>query len=193
METIEEMMVSNISTTTRSVCASIFVQFILEYPLEPERIQQHINHMLKNLTYFDADGRLQLLEVFQTFVDKFPVSLIDTYAELFFFTLFLRLVNDPVAKCRDKVALVLKHLIGKTSHVRALLETCFKIGAESSADAGEKQESLMAGKLQLLQLFAECGKLTVADIDRTVSFTGSIISKHAKIATKHAQSRAKAA
>jgi len=41
------------------------------------------------------DGRLQLLEVFQTFVDKFPVKLVDTYAELFFFTLFLRLVNDP--------------------------------------------------------------------------------------------------
>lgn len=57
-------MVTNISRTTRSICASIFVQFILEYPLEKERVQQHINHMLKNLTYFDVDGRLQLLEVF---------------------------------------------------------------------------------------------------------------------------------
>lgn len=38
METIEEMMVTNISRTTRSVCANIFVQFILEYPLEPERV-----------------------------------------------------------------------------------------------------------------------------------------------------------
>ena len=34
METIEEMMVTNINKTTRSVCANIFVQFILEYPLE---------------------------------------------------------------------------------------------------------------------------------------------------------------
>ena len=40
------------------------MQFILEYPLEPERVQQHINHMLKNLTYFDPEGRMQLLEVF---------------------------------------------------------------------------------------------------------------------------------
>ena len=63
METIEEMMVTNISRSTRTICANIFVQFILEYPLESSRVQQHINHMLKNLTYFDADGRLQLLEV----------------------------------------------------------------------------------------------------------------------------------
>lgn len=149
--------------------------------------------MLKNLTYFDADGRMQLLEVFQTFVDRFPVNLLDTYAELFFFTLFLRLVNDPMQKCRDKVALVLKRLICKTSHVRALLETCFKIGAQAEESRqSEKQESLLAGKLQLLQLFAECGKLTAADIGRTVDFTQMIIGRHAKIATKLAQSRAKA-
>jgi len=95
METIEDMMVTNISRTTRGVCANIFVQFILEYPLEQSRVQQHINHMLKNLTYFDIDGRLSLLDVFQTFVDKFPTHLLDNYSELFFFTLFLRLVNDP--------------------------------------------------------------------------------------------------
>ena len=104
METIEEMMVTNVQRETRSVCATIFVQFILEYPLEPERVQQHINHMLKNLTYYDQAGRLQLLEVFLVFVERFPVQMLDTYAELFFFTLFLRLVNDESQKCRDKVA-----------------------------------------------------------------------------------------
>ena len=67
-------------------------------------MQQHINHMLKNLTYYDQAGRLQLLEVFLVFVERFPVQMLDTYAELFFFTLFLRLVNDESQKCRDKVA-----------------------------------------------------------------------------------------
>ena len=71
--------------------------------------------MLKNLTYFDRDGRLQLLEVLQVIVERFPVKLLDTYAELFFFTLFLRLVNDPAQKCREKVALILKKLISKAT------------------------------------------------------------------------------
>ena len=48
-------------------------------------------------------------------MDKFPVQLLDTYAELFFFTLFLRLVNDPAQKCREKIAIILKKLIGKVS------------------------------------------------------------------------------
>jgi len=43
----------------------------------------------------------------------------------------------------------------------------------------------------LIQLFAECGKLQAADIFRTVDFTASIISKHARIAVKHAEMRAK--
>ena len=74
--------------------------------------------MLKNLTYFDIDGRLQLLEVFLTIVEKFPTNLLDTYAELFFFTLLLRLVNDPAQKCREKVAIILKKLISKVSNHR---------------------------------------------------------------------------
>ena len=96
--------------------------------------------MLKNLTYFDTDGRLQLLEVFQTFVDRFPVNLLDNYSELFFFTLFLRLVNDPAQKCRDKVAMVLKKLISKTSLQRSLLETVFKIGHSVSESANSDPE-----------------------------------------------------
>lgn len=90
--------------------------------------------MLKNLTYYDRDGRLQLLEVFQVIVDRFPVQLLDNYAELFFFTLFLRLVNDENEKCREKVAVVLKKLIGKVSKSRQLLESAFKIGQQSSEE-----------------------------------------------------------
>ena len=66
-------------------------------------IQITVNHMLKNLTYFDADGRMQLLDVFTVLIERFPPQLLDTYTELFFFALFLRLVNDDISKCRDKV------------------------------------------------------------------------------------------
>ena len=44
----------------------------------------------------------------------------------------------------------------------------------------------------MLQLFAECGKLTVSDIDRTVEFTGGIVARHAKIATRLAKEKAAA-
>ena len=72
MEIIQEMMVSNVSQHTKDVCAGIFVSFILEYPLEHSRLEQHLNHMLKNLSYFDPEGRLQLLDTLLLLVEKFP-------------------------------------------------------------------------------------------------------------------------
>lgn len=51
---------------------------------------------------------------------------------------------------------------------------------------------MLAGKLQLIQLFAESGKLQATDISRTVDFTASIVAKHAKIAVKQAEIRTQA-
>jgi U3 small nucleolar RNA-associated protein 20 len=95
METVEDMMVTCVQKNIKTTCASIFIQFILEYPLEEKRLEQHINHMIKNLTYFDSEGRMQLLDVFGVLMDKFPIQVIDTYSELIFLTMFLRVVNDP--------------------------------------------------------------------------------------------------
>ncbi len=64
------------------------------------RLEQHINHLVKNLGYFDPEGRLQLLEVFDVLLTKLPPPLLETYTDLFFFTLFLRLVNDNNNNCR---------------------------------------------------------------------------------------------
>jgi len=71
--------------------------------------------MLKNLTYFDVEGRMQLLDNFAIVIDKFPKELLDKHAELFFLTFFLRMINDQSAKCREKVVLVQKKLLQKTS------------------------------------------------------------------------------
>ena len=88
------MMITSVAKSTRTVCASIFSQFLLEYPLESSRVEQHINHLLKNLGYFDSEGRLQLLDVVGSLVERFPKELTDQYAELIFFTLVLRVVNE---------------------------------------------------------------------------------------------------
>ena len=58
METVEDMMVTCVQKNVKATCSSIFIQFILEYPLEEKRLEQHINHMIKNLTYYSPEGRL---------------------------------------------------------------------------------------------------------------------------------------
>lgn len=82
---------------------------------------------------------MQLLEVFQVFVDKFPLQMLDTYTDMFFFTLFLRLVNDDNLKCRQKVAQIIKKLISRSSKSNQLLETVFKLGGEADVDMSNKK------------------------------------------------------
>lgn len=53
IQNVQEMMVTSVSQSTRYTCAQIFITFILEYPMETSRLDQHIQHLLKNLTYFD--------------------------------------------------------------------------------------------------------------------------------------------
>ena len=146
------MMVSTVSHNTREVCAGIFVSFMIEYPLEQKRLEQHINHMLKNLSYFDPEGRLQLLDTLQTLVEKFPQKLLDTFTELFFFTLFLRMVNDDEPKCRAKIVSVMSKIAQKTALSRQLIETVFKM--QLKAEDNAKADFMLQGKLQMVQIFA---------------------------------------
>jgi len=72
MTNIQEMMVTSVQKTTRYTCSQIFITFMLEYPMEEKRLDTHVQHLLKNLTYFDAEGRLQLLETLLILIDKMP-------------------------------------------------------------------------------------------------------------------------
>lgn len=125
-------MITSVSKPIRSICATIFTQFILEYPLESSRIEQHINHLLKNLGYFDSEGRLQLLDVIHSLIERFPRELSDQLAELIFFTLVLRTVNEGNTKCRARVQQVVKRLIQKVSQAKA--KTLFNTVIQMSSD-----------------------------------------------------------
>lgn len=163
-------MVTNVQQQTRQTCAQIFLQFITEYPMEQSRLDQHINHMLKNLTYFDPEGRLQLLDTLQVLIERMPVGKLEAWTDLMFLTLFLRLVNENSTKCREKVTLVIRKLISKSNSGK-LIEAVFQMENENLI--------LVNGKLQLLSLFADIGKLQKADINRTVQLCHQFISQSA--------------
>jgi U3 small nucleolar RNA-associated protein 20 len=59
-----------------------------------------VNHIIKNLGYYDEDGRLQLIEVLGQLVEKFPLEVNDKYAEIVFFSLMLRAVNEESTTCK---------------------------------------------------------------------------------------------
>ena len=162
IETVQDLMVTSVARSTRQLCAGIFTQFLLEYPLEPSRVEQHINHIIKNLGYFDSEGRTQLLEVLGSLTERFPRELLDQYAELLFFSLVLRTVNEGNAKCREKVASVIKRLVLRCSPAKA--KTLFNTVLQMESE--RKQAQLAQAKHTILGLFIETLPLKAADTQR---------------------------
>jgi hypothetical protein len=49
----------------RSTAAAALLQFLLDYPLSPSRLQGHMLFLLTNTAYQHEEGRLQALEMLQ--------------------------------------------------------------------------------------------------------------------------------
>lgn len=158
METVQEMVLSSVNKATRGLCQGIFVQFLLDYPLENSRVEQHINFLLKNLGFTLESGRLQLLQTMQVLFAKFPSSVVDIYGELFFFSLLLRMVNDQSAACREMVNQALSALVRSqkvsANKLKAIFNSLMKMGGSANERALDptKREQILLAKLYGVQL-----------------------------------------
>ena len=53
------------SPPVRSLCSATLLQFLLDYPLGPKRLAQHLAFLAANLSYEHETGRLAVLETLQ--------------------------------------------------------------------------------------------------------------------------------
>lgn len=83
-----------------------------------------------------------------------PEQKLEGWSDLIFLTLFLRLVNEESTKCREIVTEVLRKQLKKTK--KKYVDTVFQMKDTS--------EAITNGKLQILALMADCGKLQKQDI-----------------------------
>ncbi|KAL6760906.1 armadillo-type protein [Haematococcus lacustris] len=111
MAWVQSLMVQSASPHVRAVCASSLLQFLLDYPLGPARLGQHLAFLATNLAYEHEPGREQVLEMLQQVVAKFPADVVASQAELFLLPLVTRLVNDPSPRCRTLVAGALQAML----------------------------------------------------------------------------------
>ena len=65
MGRVEDVLVSAQSVPVRQACASALMQFLLDYPVGPKRLAQHLHHLLANLAYEHEEGRLAALDMLQ--------------------------------------------------------------------------------------------------------------------------------
>jgi len=112
VDIIADKMITNINNSVRTIGSQIFINFLIEYPLEERRVEQHIHHLIKNLTYYNKDGRLTVLEVIEKLIPQLPTEILDKYGFLLFLSMILRTVNESNADCKEKA----------NSNVKLLLE-----------------------------------------------------------------------
>lgn len=115
METMLEQTARSPKLSLRQQSSSIFVKFLLHYPLTEERIEQHLKQIILNVSYEHVDGRLSAIALANMVTDKLPTPLLDKHAQLLFLPLTLQLVNDDVKDCREAVSKCLASLIKNVS------------------------------------------------------------------------------
>ncbi|RHY31351.1 hypothetical protein DYB32_003621, partial [Aphanomyces invadans] len=115
MVRVGEMMVQSQVATVRTHCASMYLMFLLDYPLGDKRLNFHIRFLVSNLTFVYESGRLSSLECLHALVKKLPSDMLDGRAPFFLLPLVLQLVNDDAASVRELAADVISDLFKRVS------------------------------------------------------------------------------
>ena len=115
VDIIGDKMITHSNKSTRIICSNIFITFLIDYPLEEKRVEQHVHHLIKNLTYVGKEGRLTVLEVIEKLIPQFPTPILDKYAFLLFLSMILRTVNESDPECKRCANSTLKLLLENVS------------------------------------------------------------------------------
>jgi U3 small nucleolar RNA-associated protein 20 len=141
METMLEQSVRSSSSSLRQQSSSVFVDYLLNYPLGEQRIEQHLKQIVLNLKYEYSEGRLSAVGLLSTVIDKLPSEILETHYQLFFLPLTLQLANDEAEECRQAIAKCIATLLMRLS--AESLQTLYDYVLRwSIGDGGLKRTSL---------------------------------------------------
>lgn len=165
MEWVQEVMVRSQSNNVRSMCSSTLLQFLLDYPLGPKRLAQHLSFLTANLAYEHESGRMAVLDTLGAVIHKFPSSVIQAHRELLMLPLLTRLVNDVSAKARALAGGVLRSLLQglEQEHRDQFAEFCATWLAAGDQAGGSRSSD----KASMLRRTAAQALCALADVEGT--------------------------
>ncbi|CAG8442214.1 6253_t:CDS:10 [Scutellospora calospora] len=118
MQTISEIMITSQTSQTRDLSRQLLFQFLLDYPQGRGRLKNQINFLVKNLNYTFESGRKSAMEMMSLIITKFGDEILMEYAEMFFLSLSISLVNDDSNKCREMAGVLIKMLLRRMDEQR---------------------------------------------------------------------------
>lgn len=115
MDDVAKLLVTSLRPTARASCASVFLQFLLRYPMAEKRLSSHLEFFVRNLGYAIEDGRIAVLDMLLAIISKFPTPVLDEYSSFLLLPLTVRLSIDPSLTCRAMVGSLIRALFKYTS------------------------------------------------------------------------------
>ena len=108
-----QLMVTSPSALIRTSAASLFLLFLLDYPVGAKRMQHHLTFLITNLAYPVASGRLQVLTMLESVVVRFPQRVLEEVLEVLMLPLLCALMNEEEEEGRERVGKVMTRLVGR--------------------------------------------------------------------------------
>jgi U3 small nucleolar RNA-associated protein 20 len=149
MEKLLELSVRSLKSSLRDQCGSIFVRYLINYPLSEERLEQHLKQIVLNLSYEFSEGRVSSISLLKSVIEKLPAVLVNKHCQLFFIPLTLRIANENCDDCRAAVTKCLGKLVQVVS--TDVIESLFEYTERWSSRDG----TLRRVSLQIFGVFVE--------------------------------------
>jgi len=171
MNTLSEMVFSAESKTVRTTASSILISFFINYPLSEKRLRQHLNLLIANLDFSVEEGRLAALHMMAAIIKKFPSEVLHEIAQLCFFPLLLRLVNDNSSECRSQVCVVLCAVFSRLEASKANELVGMTQGWFAK---GETQPLLERAAIQVVGLVSEAKEGSLVSTSTALDFVAKL-------------------
>jgi len=153
MEVILKLSVQSQNASVRQQCCQIFMQFLIEYPMGKQRLEDHLKQCILNMKYEYEEGRLSAIGLVGALINKLPSPMIEEHAQLFFLPLVLQLVNDDTKKCRESVAECVSNLLKRLS--LDTVQTLYEYVTRWSSGKGSEALPLRRTSAQVFGIMVE--------------------------------------
>ena len=122
METMLDLSVRSHKAVLRQQCSVVFTQYLIDYPMSKQRLEEHLRQLMLNIKYEYQEGRTSAIGLVLSIIEKLPTALLSELAQLFFLPLVLQLVNDDCNECRELVAKCISRILKRadTDSVQAM-------------------------------------------------------------------------
>lgn len=177
VEHVSKLAIEVQSSSLKSSCTNIVVQFLVRFPLSKKRVRQHLEFVVRNLSYELAHGRIAAINILVALCQQLPDQSLKEEAEYFVLSLMAMVARDADRDCRKTAALALKTIFSSVTDGR-VFDSMLKmaVGMLAVPDKNSNSSQVRSGDPDLLRSgaiaissAAQSGKLSTEQLKTCAS------------------------